>query len=172
MSGLVVQRKSDFRPLTSVFDCPKRTFDVFPTQVGRADFFRCSARWSGLGNDSLLELCSRSRHRLKFAKIRSMGRSAADRIANRGVNRQVEVGAVRTERIGAANSKFIASLPPAMLADDNAWIECFAETRPGSHSASRGAHVNPVAVLDSASCGSCRIQFDLRVQCALAQTRQ
>ena len=78
----------------------------------------------------------------------------------------------RTERIGIANSQFIASLPPAMLADDNAWIELFAETRPGSHSAGRGAHVNPISVLDSACCGSRRIQFDLRMQCALAQTRQ
>src|ERR1700675_696657 len=101
-----------------------------------------------------------------------MGLSAADRIANGGVNRQVEVRAVRIERIGVANSQFIASLPPAMLADDNAWIEFFAETRPGSHSAGRGAHVNPVAVLDSACCGSRWIQFDLRMQCALAQTRQ
>ena len=105
-------------------------------------------------------------------KIRSMGWRAADRIANGGVDRQVEVRAVRTERIGIANSQFIATLPPAMLADDNAWIEFFAETRPGSHSAGRGAHVNPVAVPDSACCGSRRIQFDLRVQCALAQARQ
>src|ERR1700694_1941429 len=101
-----------------------------------------------------------------------MGWSAADRIANDGVNRQIELRAVWTERIGVANSRFIASLPPAMLADDNAWIEFFAETRPGSHAAGRGVHVNPVALLDSACCCSRRIQFDLRMQCALAQTRQ
>ena len=71
-----------------------------------------------------------------------------------------------------ANSQFIATLPPAMLADDNAWIEFFAETRPGSHSAGRGTHVNPISVLDSACCGRRGIQFDLRMQCALAQTRQ
>ena len=101
-----------------------------------------------------------------------MGWSAADGIANGGVDRQVEVRAVRIERIGIANSQFIAALPPAVLADDNAWIELFAEPRPGSHSAGRGAHVNPVTVLDSACCGSRGIQFDLRMQCALAQTRQ
>ena len=101
-----------------------------------------------------------------------MGWGAADGIANGGVNRQVEVSAVRIERIGIANSQFIATLPPAMLADDNAWIEFFAETRPGSHSAGRGTHVNPVSVLDSACCSGRWIQFDLRVQCALAQTRQ
>ena len=71
-----------------------------------------------------------------------------------------------------ANSQFIATLPPAMLADDNAWIELVAEARPGPHSAGRGAHVNPVAVLDSACCRSRRIEFDLRMQCALAQARQ
>ena len=98
-----------------------------------------------------------------------MGWSAADGIANGGVDRQVEVRAVRIERIGIANSQFIAALPPAVLADDNAWIELFAEPRPGSHSAGRGAHVNPVTVLDSACCGSRGIQFDLRMQCALAR---
>ena len=39
-----------------------------------------------------------------FAKIRAMGLSAADWIANGGVNRQVEVRAVRTEGIGGTNS--------------------------------------------------------------------
>src|SRR6266568_6602289 len=101
-----------------------------------------------------------------------MRRSAADRIANGDVDRQVEVCAVLIERIGIANSQFVATLPPAMLADDNAWIECFAETRPGSHPAGRGAHGNPISILDSACCGSRRMQFDLRMQRALAQTRQ
>ena len=55
-----------------------------------------------------------------------MGWSAADGIASGDVDHQVEVGAGRIERIGIANSQFIASLPPAMLADDNAWVEFFA----------------------------------------------
>ena len=97
-----------------------------------------------------------------------MRRSTADRIANGDVDRQVEVCPVLIERIGIANSQFIATLPPAMLADDDAWIECFAEPRPGSHPAGRGAHVNPVSFVDSACCGSRRMQFDLRVQSALA----
>lgn len=101
-----------------------------------------------------------------------MGWSAADGIANGGVDRQVEVRAVRIERIGIANSQFIAALPPAVLADDNAWIELFAETRPGLHSAGRGTHVDPISILDSACCGGRWIQFDLWMQCALAQARQ
>ena len=59
-----------------------------------------------------------------------------------------------------------------MLADDNAWIEFIAETRPGSHSAGRGAHVNPVSVLDSARRSGRGMQFDLGVQSAFAQTWQ
>jgi hypothetical protein len=47
----------------------------------------------------------------------------ADGIANGGVDCQVEIRAVRIERIGIASSQFIATLPPAMLADDNTWIE-------------------------------------------------
>src|SRR6516162_11392288 len=98
--------------------------------------------------------------------------SAADRIANGGVNRQIEVRAIRAERIGGANSQFIATLPPAVLTDNNAWIDLFVEARPGAHSAGWGAHVNPIAILDSARRRGRRIQFDLRVHCVLAQTRQ
>src|SRR6266478_7204049 len=99
-----------------------------------------------------------------------MGRSAANGIANGGVDRQVEVCAVLIERIGIAYSQFLAALPPAMLADDNARIEFFAEPRPGSHPAGRGAHGNPISIVDSACRGGCRMQLDLRVQSALAQT--
>ena len=97
-----------------------------------------------------------------------MGWRAADRIANGDVDRHVEVRAVRIERIGIAGSQFIATLPPAVLADDNAWIEFFAETSPGSHAAGRGSHVDPISILDSSYCGGRRMQFDLRIQCALA----
>src|SRR5437868_15254839 len=100
-----------------------------------------------------------------------MGWSAADRIANAGVDRQVEIRAARIERIAIVNSQFIATLPPAMLAHDDARIELFTEARPGPHSAGRGAYVNPISVLDSACCGRPGIQLDLRVQRALAQAR-
>src|SRR5258708_8677387 len=101
-----------------------------------------------------------------------MGWSAADGIANVGVDRQVEVRAVRIERIAIANSQFIATLPPAMLADDDARIELFTEARPGPHSAGRGAYVDPISVPDSACRGRRGIELDLRIQCALAQARQ
>ena len=95
-----------------------------------------------------------------------MGRGSADRIANGGVDCQIEVRAVRIEGIGGGHSQLFAALPPAMLADDNAWIEFIAEPRSGPHPAGRCADLNPIAVL-TAGCGSRRIQFDLRVQCAL-----
>jgi len=75
-----------------------------------------------------------------------MGRRAADGIANADVDCQVEVGSVRIERIAITNSQLIASLPPAMLADDDARIEPFTEARPGPHSAGRGAYIHPVSV--------------------------
>ena len=117
-------------------------------------------------------LPSRCRYQLDFTKIRSMGWGAADGISNDGVNRQIKVRAVRIEGIGDAHSQLTATLPPAMLANDNAWIKGFAEPRTGPHPAGRGADVNPIAILDSAGCGSHGIEFDLRVRCALAQTRQ
>ena len=101
-----------------------------------------------------------------------MGWRAADGIADAGVDGQVEVRAVRTERIAIANSQFIATLPPAMLADDDTRIELFTEARPGPHSAGRGAHINPISIPDAACRGRRGIQLDLRIQCALAQARQ
>ena len=61
-----------------------------------------------------------------------MGWGTADTIADGDVDQQVEVRAVRTERVGIINSQFITRLPPAMLTDDNTGIEIFTETRPGS----------------------------------------
>src|SRR5216684_1059992 len=57
-------------------------------------------------------------------------------------------------------------------ADDNTRIELWTETRLGSHSARGGTHVNPISILDTAYRSSRRMQFDLRMQCALAQTWQ
>ena len=79
-----------------------------------------------------------------------MGWSAADRIANAGVDRQVKVRAVRIERIAIANSQFIATLPPAMLAYDDARIELVTEARPRPHSAGGGAHIDPISISDAA----------------------
>src|ERR1700730_7259079 len=101
-----------------------------------------------------------------------MGWSAADRIADAGVDRQVEVRAVRTERIAIANAQLIATLPPAMLAYDDARIELGTEARPRPHSAGRGAHIDPISISDAACRGRCGIELDLRIQCALAQARQ
>ena len=69
--------------------------------------------------------CTRFPHRPDFAKVGSMGWRAADGIADARVDRQVEVRAVRTERIAIADSQFIATLPPAMLAHYDARIELF-----------------------------------------------
>src|SRR5512132_3388985 len=101
-----------------------------------------------------------------------MRRRAANGIANGGIDRQVEVGAVLIEWVGIADSQFLAALPPAMFAYDNAWIEFFAETRPGSNPAGRGAHGNPISIVDTACRGSFGMQLNLRVESALAQTRQ
>ena len=79
--------------------------------------------------------------------------SATDGIANGGVNHQVEIRPVGAERIGGAYSQCIATLPPAVLADNNAWIDFFAESCPGTHSAGWRTYVNPIAILDSARCG-------------------
>src|SRR5207253_9212400 len=96
-----------------------------------AQIHHCAIRKTPTGlnshNSSLNLSCARSRQPLNFAKIGSMGWSAADGIANAGVDRQVEVRAVRIERIAIANSQLIATLPPAMFAHDDARIELFTE---------------------------------------------
>src|SRR4029078_10604749 len=101
-----------------------------------------------------------------------MGWRAADGIANAGVHGQVEVHAVRLERVAMANSQFVATLPPAMLPHDDARIELLAEARPGAHATCRGAHADPIAVPNSARRCRWGIEFDLGIRCALAQARQ
>ena len=82
-----------------------------------------------------------------------MGWRAADGIADAGVYRQVEIRAVRIERIAIANAQFIATLPPAMLADDHARIEFVTEARPRPHATDRGAHIDPITISDAACRG-------------------
>ena len=82
-----------------------------------------------------------------------MGWRAADGVADAGVDRQVEVRTVRTERIAIGNAQFLATLPPAMLAHDDARIELVTEARPRPHSAGRGAHVDPISISDAACRG-------------------
>src|SRR4051794_25813471 len=101
-----------------------------------------------------------------------MGGRAADGIADTGVDCQVEIRAIRTERIASANAQFIAALPPAVLAYDDARIELVTEARPRPHSAGRGAHIDPVSISDAARRGRRGVQFDLRIQCTLAQAGQ
>ena len=78
-----------------------------------------------------------------------MGWRAADGIANADVDHQVEVRTVRIERIAIANSEFIATFPPAMLAYDDARIELLTKTCTRAHAACRGAHIDPIPVPDS-----------------------
>src|SRR5262249_3934086 len=108
-------------------------------------------------------------HPPDFPNIGAMRRRAADGVANVRVDRQIEVGAVRTEGIAMLGAQFIASLPPAMLADDDARVEPVAEARPRPHSAGRGAHVDPISICDAARGGRRGIELDLRIQRALAQ---
>src|SRR5262249_13030248 len=119
----------------------------------------------------LTRVCARFVHPPDFANIGSMGRRAADGIANAGIDRQIEVRAVRIERIAMLRSQFVATLPPAMLAHDDARVQPAAEARSCPRSAGRGAHFNPIAICDAARGGRRGIELDLRIQRALAQAR-
>ena len=59
----------------------------------------------------------------------------------------------KAERIAIANTQFLATLPPAMLAHDDARIELGTEARPRPHSAGRGAHFDPISIFDAACRG-------------------
>jgi hypothetical protein len=97
---------------------------------------------------------------------------AADGIADRGIDGGVEVGAIRTERIAIGEAQFVAALPPAMLADDDARIKLRAETCARPHGAGRGAQLDPISVADAAGRGRRGMELDLRIQRAFAQGRQ
>src|SRR5437773_6266703 len=133
----------------------------------------CLSPWkpSTRRNDRLLTDC-RILDTSHFAQIRAMSWRAAHRIAVRRVHGKIEIGALRGERIVARRIEFLAGLPPAMLANDDARIELVIEAGLGSHAARRCLNGDPAAGRDAAR--RCRVgmQFDLRVLCALSQAWQ
>ena len=72
-----------------------------------------------------------------LAQIGAVRRRAADRIERRAADDQVEIGALRTERIVAGRTDRRAGLPPAVLANHHARIEAVVEARARAHAALR-----------------------------------
>src|SRR5689334_9426856 len=101
-----------------------------------------------------------------------MLRRAADRIADRRIDRVIEIRTLRTERIIGRQIEPGAGLPPAMLADDHPRIELVVETRPRPHAAGRCLDRNPAARRDAARRRGFWMQLDLGILRALAQARQ
>ena len=85
-----------------------------------------------------------------LAQMSSMRRRAADRVARVPADDQVEAGAVGSERVVARRADLGASLPPAVLAADNARVEARVELARARarRSASRSP---PIAGADSAA---------------------
>src|SRR5262249_25210888 len=107
-----------------------------------------------------------------LAQIRAVRGGAADRITHRRTNKQVKVSAPRPERIIPRRAKFIARLPPAMLADRDAGIEVIVEPGAGSHTAVWRLDGHPVAIRDAADLRRCGMQLDLRIGSAFAKARE
>ena len=71
-------------------------------------------------------------------------------------------------QLGAGSAEFGASLPPAVLADNDARVEMLVEPRSGAHLALGGLDRYPVAGSNAACLGSCGVEFDFRMRGAFA----
>src|SRR4029450_13556219 len=93
-------------------------------------------------------------------------------IDGRVADDQVEIGAVRAERIVAGRADLRAGLPPAVLAARDARLQGLVERPPRADAALRRLPRHPVARLDPTLGGCHRVQLDLWIALAAAQARQ
>src|SRR5262245_39674359 len=61
--------------------------------------------------------------RSDIAQISPVRGRSADGIADGGVDGQIEIRALRAERVIASDPQFVTALPPAVLPDDDARIK-------------------------------------------------
>ena len=95
---------------------------------------------------------------------------SADSIKHRAANDQVEIGAVRCERVIPRRVYLRAGLPPAVLANHHTGIEVVIQPRAGTYSAFRRYDRHPVAVGDATCLRRRGMQFHFRMRSTLAQT--
>jgi len=112
---------------------------------------------------------TRSGDRADLAQIGAVRCRSADRIERRAADDQVEIGAVRSERIVAWRPDLCAGLPPAVLADHHTGVEIAVEPGAGAHTALRRRDRHPVAIGDTAYLRCLGMQFHFRMRGALAQ---
>src|SRR5439155_25154077 len=106
------------------------------------------------------ESAERSGRAADLAEIGAVRGGAADRIDRRCPDQQVEIGAVRAERVVAGRAELGAGLPPAMLADHDARVEVVVEPGAGAHAALRGLDRHPLAGGNAARLRRCGMQLD------------
>ena len=111
-------------------------------------------------------------YRPNLAHVEAMRWRAADRVAHRGIHRQVEVASIWVSRIRAGDSEFLAPLPPAVLSDDDTLIQRIVETGLGAHRPVQRPNLYPIAVPHLSGRRGCRVQLDFRMERASAQTWQ
>ena len=97
---------------------------------------------------------------------------SADWIKRLAADDQIEIGAVRRERVVPRRADFRAGLPPAVLANDYTRIEVLVQPRTGTYTALRRCNRYPVAVRDATCLRRRGVQFHFRMRGAVAQTGQ
>ena len=101
-----------------------------------------------------------------------MSGCAAYGITYSWVYRAIVVGAITAERIISGQTKFLAGLPPAVLADNDARIQIVVKFCARAHPPCRGCHYHPRSRrYPPRTCGVW-MYFDLRIRGALAQAGQ
>ena len=97
---------------------------------------------------STVERRALSLQALDLAHIRPHGHGAADGVDVVVADQYIEIGTVRADRLEPGCIDLRASLPPAVAATDDPWIQRFVEPRPGAHPPVRRFDTDPVAGLD------------------------
>src|SRR5262245_43240735 len=107
-----------------------------------------------------------------LAETSAMRHGSAHGIDRGVADDQIEIGAVRSERIVAWRADLGTRLPPAMLAANDPWIETLVQADAGPCCSLRRFDRGPIASAEPARGGRRGMQLDFGVTSASAQARQ
>src|SRR5262245_13841322 len=108
----------------------------------------------------------------ELTQVGAVRNRAADRVDHLVADNQVEIGAIRSERVISGRTNVRASLPPAVLSAHDIRRKCVIQPRTRPIASCRCLDVYPVARADAALGRSRRMHLDLRIERAPSQTRQ
>src|SRR5215472_1294652 len=165
------------RPFGSGLPIAARKIGSHSARSGRSRAWNITARlvpprmntagMASCGMDA--SLAWRSREPFDVASAGAQRRGAADWVDDVAADHQIDVGAVRTERIVTGQIKLGTCLPPAVLRRHDAVGEIAHQACPRAYPPIRRGDRHPIVSPDAARGGGVRAQLDHRFGKQLAQ---